>query len=48
MLLKDFNLDDYLFGPGRDDYSAREVRDVQTLLQREIVEIFYGRTLART
>ena len=47
MLLKDFDLDNYLFGLGRDVYSAKELRDIQVRLKREMAEIFYGRNLPK-
>jgi S-adenosylmethionine decarboxylase len=47
MLIKDFDLDNYLFGLGRDDYTTRELRDIERRLKREMAEIFYGRNLPR-
>ena len=47
MLIKDFALDNYLFGLGRDDYSAKELRDIEQRLKREMAEIYYGRNLSR-
>ena len=47
MMLKEFDLDNYLFGLGRDDYSAKELRDIERRLRREMAEIFYGRNLPR-
>jgi S-adenosylmethionine decarboxylase len=47
MLLKDFDLDNYLFGHGRDDYSPKELRDIERRLKREMAEIFYGRNLPK-
>jgi S-adenosylmethionine decarboxylase len=45
MLLKDFNLDSYLFGIDADDISPREQRRIADALKREMLEIFYGRNL---
>jgi S-adenosylmethionine decarboxylase len=45
MLLKEFNLDSYLFGIDADDISPREQRRIADALKREMLEIFYGRNL---
>ena len=45
MPLKEFDLDNYLFGLGRDDYSPRELRDIEQHLKVEMAEIYYGRNL---
>ncbi len=45
MLLKEFNLDGYLFGADADDISPREQRRISDALKREMLEIFYGRNL---
>jgi S-adenosylmethionine decarboxylase len=45
MLLKEFNLDSYLFGVDADDISPREQRRIADALKREMLEIFYGRNL---
>jgi S-adenosylmethionine decarboxylase len=45
MLLKEFNLDSYLFGADADDISPREQRRIADALKREMLEIFYGRNL---
>jgi len=45
MMLKDFNLDTYLFGTGRDDLGATEEKEVTERLRREMAEIFYGRNV---
>ena len=47
MILKDFDLDNYLFGLGREDYTAKELRDIERRLKREMAEIFYGRNLPK-
>ena len=44
-LLKEFNLDGYLFGADADDISPREQRRIADALKREMLEIFYGRNL---
>lgn len=45
MLLKEFNLDAYLFGADADDIPPREQRRIADALKREMLEIFYGRNL---
>ena len=47
MLLKDFELDNYLFGTGADELNAKEEKQIRERLQREMAEIFYGRNLKR-
>ncbi|MBS3801054.1 MAG: S-adenosylmethionine decarboxylase, partial [Thioalkalivibrio sp.] len=48
MVLKDFDLDNYLFGLGKDDYSAREAKRIAKLLKHEMMEIFYGKNMSRS
>lgn len=43
MILKDFNLDNYLFETDKDQLDSDERTKVQKQLQREMAEIFYGR-----
>jgi S-adenosylmethionine decarboxylase len=45
MLLKEFDLDSYLFGVDADDIPPREQRHIADALKREMLEIFYGRNL---
>ena len=45
MLLKDFDLDNYLFGAGKEDFSEAELQDIESRLRREMLEIFYSRNL---
>ncbi|HQU14473.1 MAG: S-adenosylmethionine decarboxylase [Chromatiales bacterium 21-64-14] len=47
MILKEFDLDNYLFGIDREDLSQREEKRIRGLLQREMVEMFYGRNIRR-
>ena len=42
MMLKQFNLNNYLFGSTEADLDAHEKRVVTQRLEREIMEIFYG------
>ena len=45
MMLKTFNLDNYLFGMGVDELSPMETQDIRARLQREVLEIFYSRNM---
>ena len=45
MMLKDFDLDNYLFGIGTEDLTPREEKIIRQRLQREMAEIFYGENL---
>ena len=45
MLLKEFNLDNYLFGEGVKGMSAERRQDIKDRLRREMLEIFYSRNL---
>jgi S-adenosylmethionine decarboxylase len=47
MMLKEIDLDDYLFGVGREAMSAAEQRRIRTMVQREMLEMFYGRNMRR-
>lgn len=45
MHLKDFDLDQYLFEEKAHNLSLRERKKIETLLKREIEELFHGRNL---
>ncbi len=45
MMLKDLDLDTYLFGSGVDELSTSEAKKIRRLVEREIREIFYGRNI---
>lgn len=47
MLLKEYDLDNYLFDLHQDDLDAAEVKVINQMLQQEMAEIFYGRNLRR-
>ncbi len=47
MMLKRFDLDNYLFGHGRGDYSEQELVQIEQQLSHEIAEIFYGRNMPK-
>ena len=46
MLLKDFDLDNYVFGMGLDELSEEEQESISQKLRREMLEIFYGRNMS--
>lgn len=45
MILKQFDLDNYLFGIGAEDLTPREEKIIRQRLQKEMAEIFYGENL---
>ncbi len=45
MMLKEFDLDNYLFDTKADDLSAKEQNHIRRLLKQEMAEIFHGRNL---
>ncbi len=45
MILKEFELDNYLFGMGEKDLSEAERIDLRKRLKHEMLEIFYGRNV---
>lgn len=45
MCLKDFDLDNYLFGLNADDLSPAQRRKIERRLRKEMQELFYGRNL---
>ncbi len=47
MMLKEFELDNYLFGTGEADLTPREKRQIMKQLKREMAEIFYGRNIRK-
>lgn len=46
MILKDFNLDNYLFGSLQTDYSDKERDNIRQRLRREMAEVFYGENMS--
>lgn len=46
LVLKEFHLGSYLFGPGVQALSAAEQQVIADRLKREMMEIFYGRNIA--
>jgi len=47
MILKEFLLDNYLFGAGEADFSPTEAKKIMQQLQKEMAEIFYGRNVSK-
>jgi S-adenosylmethionine decarboxylase len=45
MLLKEFDLDNYLFGHESSDYSPTVRGNIEQSLRKEMYEIFYGRNM---
>jgi len=46
MLLKEFDLDNYLFGMSKEELGPRERERIERRLRKEMAEIFYGRNIA--
>ncbi len=47
MLLKEFDLNNYLFGIDKMDIAPREQQQIERRLRREMAEIFYGKNLRK-
>lgn len=47
MMLKGFNIDDYLFGISADDLNKRDLAKIHHRVQLEMMEIFYGRNMGK-
>ncbi len=45
MMLKDFDLENYLFGITGEELSPQEYRKIHARVQKEMLEIFYGRNI---
>ncbi len=45
MLLKEFDINNYLFGAGSDEFDDKELADIRERLQTEMLEIFYSRNM---
>lgn len=45
MILREFNLDSYVFGVNASDLDKEEADDIHQRLQKEMLEIFYSRNL---
>ncbi|NNG13266.1 MAG: adenosylmethionine decarboxylase [Halobacteria archaeon] len=47
MMLKEIDLDDYLFGVGKEALTTAGQRKIRAQVQREMLEMFYGRNMRR-
>jgi S-adenosylmethionine decarboxylase len=47
MILKEFDLDNYLFGISKKDLAPGERRKIKQRLKKEMLEIFYGRNISK-
>lgn len=45
MILKEFDLDNYLFGSLKKDYTEKELGEIESRLKREMAEVFYARNM---
>ena len=45
MMLKQFDIEDYLFGVGKDELTAAQQRRIHAQVKREMLEMFYGRNM---
>ena len=45
MMLKEYDINNYLFGITEDDLTPKERKHINQLLKQEMAEIFYGRNL---
>ena len=45
MMLKDFDIDNYLFGSGVSEFNERQLAEIEELLRKEMLELFYSRNL---
>ena len=45
MMLKDFEIDNYLFGSGVSEFDDEQLAEIEDLLRKEMLELFYSRNL---
>ena len=45
MMLKQFDIDDYLFGVSKEELTTAEQRKIRAQVKREMLEMFYGRNM---
>jgi S-adenosylmethionine decarboxylase len=45
MMLKEFDLDTYLFGVDAKDLDQKEQKKIRRRLEREMLEIFFGQNI---
>ena len=48
MILKDFNLDNYLFGMAKEELLPSEKKKIKQRLKKEMAEIYHGKNIPRT
>jgi S-adenosylmethionine decarboxylase len=48
MMLKEIDLDDYLFGVEKETMSGAERRKIRRLVTKKMLEMFYGRNVSRS
>jgi S-adenosylmethionine decarboxylase len=48
MILRDFDIDNYLFNRRSEDYTGKELTQLNKRLKKEMMEIFYGRNMTKT
>ena len=46
-MLEDIDLDDHLFGVGKEACTAAGQRKIHAQVRREMLEMFYGRNMKR-
>ncbi len=47
MRLRDLDVDTYMFGPDDEELSPKQARKIRRSVQKEILEIFYGRNMPK-
>lgn len=47
MILKEFNLDNYLFGTAKNELLPKEKKKIKQRIKKEMLEIFYGRNISK-
>ena len=47
MLLKEFDLKEYLFGQGIENFSEQKLDTIESDLKQEMQEIFYSRNFSK-
>jgi len=46
-MLKDFEMNNYLFEVTKDDLTPKDQRDIMAKLKKEMTEIYYGRNIGK-
>jgi S-adenosylmethionine decarboxylase len=47
MMVKEIDLDEYLFGVGKEELTAAQQRRIRAQVSNEMLEMFYGRNMKR-